>query len=41
MIPLRRWAGPEEIAPSLVFLASADSDYMTGSVLSVDGGRTI
>ncbi|MEU2348748.1 SDR family oxidoreductase [Modestobacter sp. NPDC049651] len=41
MIPLRRWAGPEEIAPSLVYLASSDSDYMTGSVLSVDGGRTI
>lgn len=41
MIPLRRWASPEDIAPSLVYLASADSDYMTGSVLSVDGGRTI
>ncbi|BBG03712.1 MULTISPECIES: SDR family NAD(P)-dependent oxidoreductase [Pseudonocardia] len=41
MIPLRRWATPEDIAPSLVYLASSDSDYMTGSVLSVDGGRTI
>lgn len=41
MIPLRRWATPEDIAPSLVFLASSDSDYMTGSILSVDGGRTI
>lgn len=41
MIPLRRWASPEDIAPSLVYLASSDSDYMTGSVLSVDGGRTI
>jgi 3-oxoacyl-[acyl-carrier protein] reductase len=41
LIPLRRWASPEDIAPSLVYLASTDSDYMTGSVLSVDGGRTI
>ena len=41
MIPLRRWASPEEIAPSVVYLASADSDYMTGSILSIDGGRTI
>lgn len=41
MIPLRRWAAPEDIAPSVVYLASSDSDYMTGSILSVDGGRTI
>jgi 3-oxoacyl-[acyl-carrier protein] reductase len=41
LIPLRRWAGPEDIAPSLVYLASSDSDYMTGSILSIDGGRTI
>ena len=41
MIPLRRWATPEDIAPSLVYLASSDSDYMTGATLSIDGGRTI
>jgi 3-oxoacyl-[acyl-carrier protein] reductase len=41
LIPLRRWASAEDIAPSLVYLASSDSDYMTGSILSVDGGRTI
>jgi 3-oxoacyl-[acyl-carrier protein] reductase len=41
LIPLRRWASAEDIAPSLVYLASSDSDYMTGSVLSIDGGRTI
>jgi 3-oxoacyl-[acyl-carrier protein] reductase len=41
MIPLRRWATPEDIAPSVVYLASSDSDYMTGSILSIDGGRTI
>ena len=41
MIPLRRWATPEDIAPSLVYLASSDSDDMTGATLSIDGGRTI
>ena len=40
-IPMRRWADPEEIAPAVVFLASSDSDYMTGAVLPIDGGRTI
>jgi NAD(P)-dependent dehydrogenase (short-subunit alcohol dehydrogenase family) len=36
--PLGRYGEPEEIAPAFVFLASADSDYITGQVLCVDGG---
>jgi 3-oxoacyl-[acyl-carrier protein] reductase len=40
-IPLGRWAYPEEIAPSFVFLASAAGAYITGQVLPVDGGTVI
>jgi 3-oxoacyl-[acyl-carrier protein] reductase len=40
-IPLGRWAEPEEIAGTYVYLASEDASYLTGQVLSVDGGRTM
>ncbi len=40
-IPLRRSAQPEEIADVVLFLASGQSSYMTGQVLSVDGGMAI
>ena len=39
-VPLGRLAEPSEIAKTVVFLASADSSYMTGSELIVDGGMT-
>ena len=38
---LGRYGDPEEIAPSFVFLASKESDYITGQILCVDGGLVI
>lgn len=40
MIPMNRPAEPVEIARPILFLASDDASYMTGSELIVDGGYT-
>jgi len=37
-VPLRRIGQPEEVAPLVVFLASAESSYITGATFYVDGG---
>jgi NAD(P)-dependent dehydrogenase (short-subunit alcohol dehydrogenase family) len=39
--PMQRYATPEEIAPSVVYLASDASSFMTGSILVIDGGYTV
>jgi len=39
-IPLKRMGQPEEIANTVVFLASGDASYITGACIVVDGGWT-
>lgn len=39
-IPLKRVAKPEEVTSMVVYLASDDSSYSTGSEFIVDGGLT-
>ncbi len=40
-IPLGRWGTPEEVAYAVAFLASDEAAYITGHVLSVDGGMVM
>ena len=39
--PLKRYAEPEDIAYSIIFLLSNASSYITGHALLVDGGRSL
>jgi len=40
-IPTGRWGQPEELQGITVFLASHASDYVTGAVITVDGGYSV
>jgi 2-deoxy-D-gluconate 3-dehydrogenase len=39
--PAGRWGEPEEFAGIAVFLASAASDFVTGTAIPVDGGYSV
>jgi 2-deoxy-D-gluconate 3-dehydrogenase len=39
--PAARWGEPEDFAGIAVFLASAASDYVTGTAIPVDGGYSV
>jgi 3-oxoacyl-[acyl-carrier protein] reductase len=41
MIPMKRLGQPDDIAKVAVFLASPDADYVTGQVITVDGGLSL
>jgi len=38
LIPMKRFGEPEEVADAVVFLASNKASYITGAVLSINGG---
>ncbi|SES66711.1 3-oxoacyl-[acyl-carrier-protein] reductase [Natronincola peptidivorans] len=40
-IPLRRYGQPEDVAKLVLFLSSDFSNYITGQIISVDGGMAI
>jgi 3-oxoacyl-[acyl-carrier protein] reductase len=40
-VPLGRLATPEDVARAVVFLASSEASFITGTVLPVDGGRSL
>ena len=39
-VPLKRLGKPEEIARAIVFLGSEDGSFITGQILTADGGKT-
>lgn len=37
-VPMRRWGEPEEVAETVLFLASPRAPYITGQSIAIDGG---
>jgi NAD(P)-dependent dehydrogenase (short-subunit alcohol dehydrogenase family) len=40
-IPMKRLGEPDEVADVVLFLCSEASSYMTGSTVTVDGGKVM
>jgi NAD(P)-dependent dehydrogenase (short-subunit alcohol dehydrogenase family) len=40
-VPMKRPGQPDEVAPSVIFLASEDATYITGQTIHVNGGRVV
>ncbi len=41
LVPMRKMGQPEDVAKVVLFLASPDSDYITGQTITVDGGMVM
>ena len=41
MILMKRYSYPEDVLGTASFLASSDSDYMTGQLIMIDGGMVL
>jgi 3-oxoacyl-[acyl-carrier protein] reductase len=39
-LPLARIGEPEDVANAVLFLASDEANWITGTILNVDGGKT-
>ncbi|MCW9706008.1 SDR family NAD(P)-dependent oxidoreductase [Fodinibius salsisoli] len=39
-LPMQRTGAPDDIAQAVLFLASSDSSWMTGSIITIDGGAS-
>ena len=40
-VPLKRWGRPDEVADAVAFLVAPQSGYITGEVLTIDGGARL
>ena len=40
-IPMGKWGDPEDVAHAMLFLASDESNYITGQTIIIDGGQTL
>jgi NAD(P)-dependent dehydrogenase (short-subunit alcohol dehydrogenase family) len=40
LVPMKRFGMPDEVARAILYLASNDASFVTGRILSVDGGKS-